>query len=200
MSPKPIEFPIEGLSDGVVRLRLMSDADVDAVTAACQDPAIGRYTTIPVPYEERHARQWLIASKAGIVGGTEIATLAVGAEDGELLGSVGIHGIDPASGRCSAGYWVAPKVRRRGVASRALRLLARFAFETGGLSRIELWVEPENAASRAVAQAVGFRCEGLLRSFMPIRGSRRDMLMYSLLPEDPDRGAGARPGSYAGRR
>jgi len=33
-----------------------------------------------------------------------------------------------------------------------------------------------------VAEMAGFHREGLLRSFVPIRGERRDMLMYSLLP------------------
>jgi RimJ/RimL family protein N-acetyltransferase len=35
-----------------------------------------------------------------------------------------------------------------------------------------------------VAEAVGFHREGLLRSFMHVGGERRDMLMYSLLPND----------------
>lgn len=179
-----IEFPVEGLSDGVVRLRLMSDADVAAVTAACQDPEIARYTTVPSPYEERDARQWLSASEAGIASGTDLATLIVDARSGELLGSMGVHAIDPERGRCSAGYWVAAGARRRGVATRSLRLLSSYLFGELGLSRIELWVEPENWASCAVAENAGFHREGLLRSFMPVAGRRRDMLMYSLLAGD----------------
>ena len=85
-------------------------------------------------------------------------------------------------GRCSAGYWVAAPARRQGVARRALRLLCRYAFDELDVRRIELWIDPNNAASLAVAEAVGFTREGLLRSFMPIQGQRRDMLMYSLLP------------------
>ena len=52
------------------------------------------------------------------------------------------------------------------------------------MQRVELWIEPENAGSLGVAEAAGFRREGLLRSFMPIGDVRRDMLMYSLLPVD----------------
>ena len=184
MSPAPISFPVEGLSDGVVRLRLMADADVPAVAAACQDPEVARYTTVPAPYEERDARQWLSASQAGIASGTDLATLIVDAKTGELLGSMGAHAIDPERGRCSAGYWVTAGARGRGVATRGLRLLAAYLFDDVGLSRIELWVEPENRPSCAVAENVGFHREGLLRSFMPVAGRRRDMLMYSLLPGD----------------
>ncbi len=182
MSPKAIEFPVEGLSDGTVRVRLIADADVPAITAACQNPEIVRYTTIPSPYELHHAREWQLRSQAGLAAGTDIGALIVDAESDELLGSVGLHGLDPATGRAAAGYWVAAGARRRGVATRGLRLLCAFAFDELGVERIELWIEPENEASRRLAERVGFRSEGLLRSFMPVQGIRRDMLMYSLLP------------------
>ncbi len=182
MSPLPIEFPVEGLTDGVVRLRLMAEDDLPDVIEAVQDPEIPRWTTVPHPYGEAEAQQWHRIATAGIEAGTDLPTLIVDARDGRLLGAVGIHGVDPATGRCSAGYWVAAPARRQGVAQRALRLLCRYAFDELDVRRIELWIDPNNAASLGVAEAVGFTREGLLRSFMPIQGRRRDMLMYSLLP------------------
>jgi RimJ/RimL family protein N-acetyltransferase len=184
LSPAPIEFPVEGLSDAVVRLRLMTEADLPAIVEAVQDPAIPRYTTVPDPYGEQEARQWQRMATTGLRAGTELPTVIVDADDDTLLGAVGVHNLDPASGRCSAGYWVAAPARRRGVARRALELLCAFAFTELGVKRIELWIEPGNAASLGVAEAVGFTREGLLRSFMQVGGRRRDMLMYSLLPTD----------------
>lgn len=187
MSPRPIEFPVEGLSDGVVSLRLLADSDLPHVVAAVRDPLIPRYTTIPDPYSEREARQWQRSSAHGLALGTDLATVVVDAVDGTLLGAVGLHGTGAASGRCSAGYWLAADARGRGLATRALRLLCEYAFAELAVARIELWIEPENSASVAVAERVGFEREGLLRSFMPIRDVRRDMLMYSLLPENRSR-------------
>jgi RimJ/RimL family protein N-acetyltransferase len=184
LSPRPIEFPVEGLTDAVVRLRLMSDADIPGIVAAVQDPQIPRYTTVPDPYGEQDARHWQRMATTGLRAGTDLPALVVDAGDGRLLGAVGLHNLDPETGRCSAGYWVAAPERGRGVARRGLELLCRFAFEQLAAKRIELWIEPANAPSLAVAEAVGFRREGLLRSFMPIKDVRRDMLMYSLLPDD----------------
>jgi [ribosomal protein S5]-alanine N-acetyltransferase len=184
LSAPRIEFPAEGLSDGVVRLRLIADADLPAIVEAVQDPAIPRFTTVPEPYGEDEARLWQRTATAGLRSGSDLATLIVDEADGTLLGSVGVHNLDPESGRCSAGYWVAAPARGRGAASRGLRLLCSFAFAELGVQRIELWIEPGNAPSLGVAQAVGFHREGLLRSFMHVGGRRRDMLMYSLLPED----------------
>ena len=184
MSPGPIEFPVVGLSDGVVTLRLMSDADIPAIVAAVQDPDIPRYTRVPEDYGSDQARQWQRMASTGLRTGSDLPTLVVDAGDGRLLGAVGLHNLDPESGRCSAGYWVAAEERRRGVARRGLRLLCRYAFDELDVKRVELWIEPGNGASLRVAEAAGFRREGLLRSFMHIGGRRRDMLMYSLLPND----------------
>ncbi len=128
MSPRPIEFPVEGLSDGVVSLRLLTESDLPGVIEAVGDPLIPRYTTVPDPYGEREARQWQRSSSQGIAAGTDLATVIVDADDGQLLGAVGLHGIGSASGRCSAGYWLAAAARGKGLATRAVRLLCRYAF------------------------------------------------------------------------
>ena len=111
--------------------------------------------------------------------------MIVDADDGELLGAVGLHDLDPASGRCSAGYWVAAAARGRGVATRACALLCALRASTSSAcSGSSSGSSPRTPPRCAVAEAVGFAREGLLRSFMPIAGERRDMLMYSLLPDD----------------
>jgi [ribosomal protein S5]-alanine N-acetyltransferase len=184
VSPRRIEFPVEGLSDGVVTLRLMSETDIPAIVAAVQDPEIPRYTRVPDTYGEEEARQWQRMASTGLRTGSELPTLIVDSREGRLLGAVGLHNLDPESGRCSAGYWVAAQERRRGVARQALELLCDYAFTELDVKRIELWIEPGNAPSLRVAESVGFAREGLLRSFMHIGGRRRDMLMYSLLPKD----------------
>jgi RimJ/RimL family protein N-acetyltransferase len=184
LSARAIEFPVEGLSDGVVALRLIADSDLPAIVEAVADPEIPRYTRVPAHYGEGEARQWQRMASTGIAAGTDLPTLIVGAEEGELLGAVALHGLDPESRRCSAGYWVAAAARGRGVARRGLALLCRYGFDELDVQRVELWIEPENRASLGVAEAVGFTREGLLRSFMQVGERRRDMLMYSLLPAD----------------
>jgi [ribosomal protein S5]-alanine N-acetyltransferase len=182
LSPRRIELPVEGLSDGTVRLRLLAESDVPAVADACNDPEIARFTTIPSPYSARHAREWIRQANRGLRSGTDLQAVVVNASTGELLGAVGLNGIDPATRRCAAGYWVTADARGRGVATRSLRLLCAHAFAELGIERIEAWIDPDNLPSLKVAERVGFSREGLLRSFMPINGVRRDMLMYSLLP------------------
>jgi RimJ/RimL family protein N-acetyltransferase len=63
-----------------------------------------------------------------------------------------------------------------------LRLYARYALDEMGLERLEIHTRPENGPSIALAESVGFRREGVLRSYTVIRGERADVLMLSLLP------------------
>jgi len=79
---------------------------------------------------------------------------------------------------------VGREARGRGVATRALRLIAAWAVEEIGAGRVQLYTDPANEASQRVAEKAGFRREGMLRSWTEIKGSRRDVVMYSLLPDD----------------
>jgi len=60
----PAEAPV--LSDGVVTLRELVRDDVDAVFAACQDPEIPRFTTVPSPYLWEHVESFVNDHGAGV--------------------------------------------------------------------------------------------------------------------------------------
>ena len=164
------------LEDGDVVLRPFVDEDVPAIVAACQDPEIPRWTSVPTPYTEADARAFLM-------GAPSVHTFAVVDRDtGALLGSVGFQVLDHS--RATFGYWVAREARGRGVATRALRLLVRHAAYEHGLARLQLIVEPENVASIRVAENAGFQREALLRSYIELHGRRRDVYLYALLADD----------------
>jgi RimJ/RimL family protein N-acetyltransferase len=103
---------------------------------------------------------------------------------GEVLGAIELH--IRRRGVGDIGYWVAPWARRRRVATRAVVLLARWALATLPLFRLQVTTDPGNLASQAVAERAGFRREGLLRSYVVIKGRPRDRIMYSRLPMDAD--------------
>jgi [ribosomal protein S5]-alanine N-acetyltransferase len=184
LSPRPIEFPAAGITDGVVWLRLPADEDVPRIVEACRDPEVSRYTTVPNPYQRSHTMEWMQRGLAGVAAGTDLHTVIAEARGEDVFGTISLHEINRYASRCVAGYLIGPWARGRGIAARSLRLLCRFAFDDLRLERVEVTIEPQNAASRATAESVGFVKEGLLRSYMTIAGARRDMLMYSLLPGD----------------
>jgi RimJ/RimL family protein N-acetyltransferase len=148
--------PEPPLTDGVVALRGWRAADVPALTAACQDPEIPRWTLVPRPYTEAIARTWIATTAEQYAAGTGAPLAVVDAAGGRLLASAGLNVIDWAQRTADVGYWVAAPERGRGVASRAVALVADWAFGTLGLELLGLLTDPGNRASQAVARRTGF--------------------------------------------
>jgi RimJ/RimL family protein N-acetyltransferase len=84
------------------------------------------------------------------------------------------------------GYWTVAEARGRGIATRAVRLVTRWALRDVGVVRMQLRAAAENEASQRVAERAGFVKEGVLRSarFDRRAGKRRDFVLYSLLRDD----------------
>jgi RimJ/RimL family protein N-acetyltransferase len=165
------------LRDGDLVLRPWVEDDVPALVAACNDPEIARWIPlIPSPYTEDDA---LVFVRGGL--GHEDYSLAI-TLGGVVAGAIGL-GVNSMSYRGRIGYWVAAPVRGRGVCTRALRTLSRWALDELELLRLELITDPDNVASQRVAEKVGFRREGILRShLLHPDGRLRDSVMFSLLP------------------
>jgi RimJ/RimL family protein N-acetyltransferase len=89
--PKPVR-----LTDGRVCLRPPELRDVPAITEACQDAEIGRWTRVPRPYRKEHARAWIEAQPE---------EAAVG-----LLGSVGLVEADLGQRRAEVALRLRPAV------------------------------------------------------------------------------------------
>jgi RimJ/RimL family protein N-acetyltransferase len=176
-----IEFPVEGIADGSIRLRLWADCDEPAMIAALQDPEIPRWTRVPDHYDEHEAAEWTAERRRQQQSGKGLHLVITDVESGEVLGAIGIHDLDPSEGRCNIGYWLAREARGRGVMTSAVMMLSRWAFENLPVDRIEIPVIAENSASRRVAERAGYTFEGVLRSHAVIKGRRRDMAMHSLL-------------------
>jgi RimJ/RimL family protein N-acetyltransferase len=153
----PLALPAPPLSDGAVALRAWTAADVPAIVEACQDPEIPRWTLVPDPYGVADAHAYLQRVAEGWDGGMR-ATFAVvvAADHRTLLGAAGLQVIDWDQRAADLGYWVAAPARGRGVATRAVELLAGWAFATLGIERLELRTNEGNAASQAVARRAGF--------------------------------------------
>jgi RimJ/RimL family protein N-acetyltransferase len=167
------------LRDDKVRLRPWTDADADGVYEACQDPDIQRYTNVPVPYRLEHAEffvgpfqrnNWSARTGVGFAV-THAVTM-------KLLGACGLVGLDVTTGWSGVGYWIAPWARGRGAATRALGLVAAWAFEELGLREICAEVEDTNTASMRVAQVAGFHLTTDPPRWEEHRGERRLFLSF----------------------
>jgi RimJ/RimL family protein N-acetyltransferase len=180
-----LPFPEPALTDGVVRLRPWRDDDLEFVVRACQDAEVARFSpAIASPYTADDALGWFAIQEPERLSGSGLDLAITDATSGTALGAVGWNAVSAARRSATIGYWLAREARGQGHASRAMRLLAAWAFEELAFERLELTTDPENVGSQRVAERCGFRREGQLRSYMVVlhSGERRDSLVYGLLP------------------
>ena len=179
----PLDVPRLVVGDRFA-LRPWELGDLPLVREASSDEYIPLITTVPSTYSQEAGvafvrRQW---ERASTGSGYPFVIVRVG--DGQPLGTVGLWLKDLNEGRASLGYWVAGSARGRGVAAEALRAVAAWALGDLQIPRLQLCVEPWNAASQRTAEHVGFQREGLLRSWQRVGEEHRDMIMYSMLGVD----------------
>ncbi|HEU4979198.1 MAG TPA: GNAT family protein [Solirubrobacteraceae bacterium] len=118
-------------------------------------------------------------------GGTGYPFAVVDLAAGELVGRVSLANIVRGAWRnANLGYWIAERATRRGHATRAVRLVLRFAFEHAGLHRVQPAIIPRNEASQGVAHAVGFRLEGRALRYLQINGVWEDHDIYAMTAEE----------------
>jgi RimJ/RimL family protein N-acetyltransferase len=169
--------------DGIV-LRALAESDAAWIVATCDGEEMARWLPqLPSPYGERDAHEFIRRSRLVWQDGTR-APFVIAEESGEGLGAIELRFLQGDPDAAELGYWLRPEARGRGVMTKAVLLVAGWAFESLGVRRLQLATDPDNLASQRVAERAGFRCEGTLRAWLIARDDRRDAVMYSLLPQD----------------
>lgn len=164
-------------------LRRWTEGDLDCVEEASLDPSIPEGTTVPATFTVAEGLAWIERQWGRADKGEGLSLAIADADSGEALGTVVLlFRRQPLT--AEIGYWLIERARGRGVGSRAIALLSRWAVTDAGLARVEAFVEPNNVASQRVLEKAGFRREGHLRSYLAFERRRADALIYSLLPSD----------------
>jgi len=111
---------------------------------------------------------------------------------GRCKGRQALMRMAPKDGVIEVGgvYW-GPGMARSRLATEALYLFARYAFETLGNRRFEWKCNDRNEPSKRAATRFGFTFEGIFRQHMIVKGENRDTAWFSMLDgEWPNRKAG----------
>ncbi|KIZ15928.1 GNAT family N-acetyltransferase [Streptomyces natalensis] len=153
MSSTTSSFParIELTGEGLV-LRDWTEADLAAMPELFDHPDIAYWTPIVSPFDEAAARARLARDRQLRAEGTAIL-LAITVDGGAPLGEVMLRRAPEGT---ELGYAVGPAHRGQGLAARAVRVMAAYAFEQLGVERVIVELEAENDASVAVATQTGF--------------------------------------------
>lgn len=148
----------------------------------------------PVPLEQ--TVELLRGFRGGFDLGRDFVYGILSRDESEAVGGSGLH-TRAGSEAFEIGYWIRASRAGQGLATEATAALTRVGFEAAGARRIEIRVDPDNAASLAIPRKLGFVEEGRLRGVLhgPDGTPRqRDAIVFALLAEElPASSAGALP-------
>jgi [ribosomal protein S5]-alanine N-acetyltransferase len=165
--------------------RYVSDRDIAAMTL-----------TIPHPYPEGAAADWIGTHAAKYAEGRRASFAITERESGALAGAIGLHA-EPAHGRAELGYWIGKPFWGRGYATEAGRAMLRFGFEALGLNKIHAAVFIKNPASDRVIRKLGMKWEGRLREHDLKWGVYEDIDVYAMLLSEWKGGGGEERGAQS---
>ncbi|PZE68141.1 MULTISPECIES: GNAT family N-acetyltransferase [unclassified Curtobacterium] len=183
------------LESARVRLDLPTRADTAAITEACQDPEIARWTTIPQPYRPQDAQGFVDALVGPGWASDREYTWAIRRQGSTWLDGV----ISYRTARRDLGFWLAPSARGAGLVHDAVELVVTWAFAQGAPDVYwECYVG--NTASAAVARRAGFSYTGSGDALVPNRDGSPAQAWKGLRRADgaPASDLGWPPGSTPG--
>ena len=161
-------------------LRPLNESDIPELVSLIGARQVAATTLrIPHPYEEKHAREFLVS----IAQKGELRLAITLRSDGRLCGGVGLNP-DPEHRHAELGYWIGVPCWGNGYATEAARAVVRYGFETLSLNRIFAHHFIHNPASGKVLKKIGMKYEGRMRQHVLKWGAFVDLELYAILRED----------------
>jgi RimJ/RimL family protein N-acetyltransferase len=169
-----------------LRLRTLTDADVEALAAYRSLPDVCRY----VPFEpmdedairERVRDEW---SRRTLEDGGDVLQLGVELDaTGELIGDLMLFGVTSEHRSGEIGYVFHPAHAGHGYATEAAHRLLHVAFDDLALHRVTARVDAENLPSARVATRLGMRQEAHLVENEWFKGRWADELDFAILERE----------------
>jgi RimJ/RimL family protein N-acetyltransferase len=162
-------------------LRPFSPSDARDVQLLAGDRSIADTTlTIPHPYEDGAAEEWISGHQEIYDRGKGVTFAVTTKEDGVLVGAISLMSVS-AGHQAELGYWVGKPFWNRGFCTEAAEAVLQYAFEEMGLERVHACHLSRNPPSGRVMQKIGMRNEGCRRHHVRKWGVLEDLELYGIL-------------------
>lgn len=136
------------------------------------------------PTSASRARHWAEETATRSVADDSFFFAIEELEGGTLVGSIDTKDCDRHVGTFSYGIGTIPERRRRGYASEAVLLVARYYFQELRYQKMNAQVHDDNPASIALHERLGFTREGTLRRMAYTGGKYHDMAHFGMTAEE----------------
>jgi ribosomal-protein-serine acetyltransferase len=167
-------------------LRLLEESDAEELFALIDANRAHLEPWMPWVPNERSAEDvlsFIRLTRRQVADNDGLQTAIVDGE-GNIVGMVGVHGVDWRNRKTSIGYWLARDHQGRGTMTHAVRAFVDHAFAAWKLNRVTIEAATDNARSRAIPARLGFVEEGTLRAAERLGERFVDHAVYAMLAAD----------------
>ena len=175
------DFPTLRTERLLLRQFHASDADIVQRLAGAKEVAAG--TLLPHPYDADTAARWIAQQQENFVAGTALSFAIVLAEEGQLIGSIGME-ITREHQLARLTYWLGLANWNQGYCTEAVQAVLDYGFTHLSLHRIYAPHFHNNPASGRVLRKVGMTHEGRMREHYIRFGELVDVEIYGMLRKE----------------
>ena len=168
-------------------LRPLDERDAGDVFLYCSNPDLTRHTLFQTHETIDDTRFFLHDYRLSRYANSEpdpVGIVLRADPTRSVIGAIGCHWISRGDAVMEMGYALAEPYWGRGLVAEAGRAMIAMVFREYAVERLQARVFDGNIPSRRVAEKMGMKYEGCLRSFLLVKGKRRDVDMYSILRGD----------------
>ncbi len=173
------------LSGPRVRLRILQQADAEALVRAASDGALWTLPFTVVP-SAATVETYIRTALDGLHAGTVLPYVIEIIGSGEIVGSTRFWKVDQRNRKLEIGHsWIAASWQRSFVNTETKYLMLEHAFDVLRCVRVQLQTDEINKRSRAAILRLGAKEEGVIRNerIMP-DGRKRNSIRFSIIDEE----------------
>ncbi|MDR1004936.1 MAG: GNAT family N-acetyltransferase [Prevotellaceae bacterium] len=165
------------LSSNRIRLRAMEPEDLELILHLENDPDQWDICNFTVPYSRYAVKRYLEETKNDLFADQELRLVIVRRADGAAIGTIDVVDFSPLHKRGEVGIVIGREFRGAGYAKEALLLLCDYAFDYLGLKQLAVHIPTDHAVSLHLFTACGFVQCGLLKEWICVEGTYRDVAL-----------------------
>ena len=144
------------LKSNLLRLRAVEPEDLDLMYLIENDTELWPFGQTSVPFSRYALKQYIAESSNDVFRDRQLR-LVIETADGISVGFVDLQNYEPLHHRAEVGIVVVPGRQRKGLATEALRLLAKYVSAHLGIHQLYALVPECNAASLALFRKCGYK-------------------------------------------
>ena len=152
------------LKDEMISLRSPEPEDLELMYAMENDTTLWGVGNTTLPYSRYTLRQYLEQSRQDLFAEHQ-ARFVIELADGRAAGMIDLADFDPLNSRAEVCIGLLGKQRGKGIATRALTLLEKYAFKRLHINQLYAFIPEWNEESLGLFEKNGFKKSALLQQW-----------------------------------